>query len=63
MSNCMEFQDLKNKAVEDLKEILASTAKELRGLQTQAKLNQLKQSHKVRQLKTIIARVKSILKV
>ena len=59
----MKFQDLKNKAGEDLQALLASSVKELRGLRTQAKMNQLKQSHKMAILRKTIAQIKMILKV
>lgn len=57
----MDFADLKNKNQEELNEILKKTQAELRLASAKAKLGQLKQNHTVKNLRVMIARIKTIL--
>ncbi len=57
----MEFAELKTKNAKDLKEILAEKRAELFELQLKARGKQLKQFHKISDLKKLIARAMTIL--
>lgn len=59
----MDFKDLQAKAKDELKELLATTTKELRVARAKAKLGQLKQVHTVSKMRTMIARIQTLLKV
>ena len=58
----MEWEDLKNKSVKELKELLSETRNELRNLYFQAHSRQLKQVHKIHLAKKTIARISTLLK-
>ncbi len=57
----MDFADLKNKNIEELKQLLAELSDEWRALSFKAKSGQLKQVHKIKQIKKDIARVSSLI--
>lgn len=58
----MQWEDLKNKGMEELKELLSATRHELQTLNFQAHSRQLKQVHKINAAKKLIARVSMLLK-
>lgn len=58
----MDWKDLKNKNAEELKEILAESRSELQNLIFQARIGQLKQVHKAKQVRKTIARIETLLK-
>ena len=58
----MEWEDLKNKSIAELKELLSQTRHELQSLNFQAHGRQLKQVHKINSAKKIIARISMLLK-
>ncbi len=57
----MQWEDLKNKSTQELKELLSETRHELQNLHFQAHSRQLKQVHKINSAKKIIARVSMLL--
>lgn len=57
----MEFEDIKNKSAEELKEMLKEKKEELRVLRFKASEQQLKQLHTVKKLKREIAQILSLL--
>lgn len=57
----MDFVDLKNKNIEELKQLLAELSDELRSLNFKAKGGQLKQVHKIKNVKKGIARVQFLI--
>ena len=58
----MQWEDLKNKGTQELKELLSATRHELQTLSFQAHGRQLKQVHKINLAKKVIARVSMLLK-
>lgn len=58
----MDFNDLKNRSAEELMEILAETRAEVRTLRFQAHSRQLKQNHRLADLRAVIAKIQTILK-
>jgi len=58
----MQWEDLKNKSAEDLKDILAEQRHELHSLSFQAHNRQLKQVHKINLVKKTIARATMLLR-
>jgi len=58
----MQWEDLKNKGTQELKELLSATRHELQTLYFQAHGRQLKQVHKINLAKKVIARVSTLLK-
>ena len=59
----MDFEDLKNKSQEELKELLATTTQEVRQSLAKAKLGHLKQVHTIANFRRTVARIKTLLKV
>lgn len=57
----MEFAEIKNKTVKELKELLSEKRVELFENQLKARAKQLKQFHKILDIKKIIARVMTLL--
>lgn len=57
----MDFADFKNKNVEDLKQLVAEQRDELRELNFKVKSGQLKQVHKLKEIKKGIARIMMLL--
>lgn len=57
----MQWEDLKNKSANELKELLSETRYELQNLYFQAHGRQLKQVHKINLAKKTIARVSMLL--
>lgn len=57
----MDFVDLKNKSAEDLYILLSEKTDELRGLNFKVKTGQLKQVHKIKEVRREIARVRMLL--
>jgi len=57
----MDFADLKNKNIEEIKQLLAELSDELRSLSFKAKSGQLKQVHKMKQVKKGIARAQFLI--
>lgn len=57
----MDFSELKNKNEAELKEILKEKQEELRALRFGAGSGQLKQVHKFKDIKRMVARIQSIL--
>ena len=57
----MDFQELKNKPVAELMELLAETEGELHALRLKAMSKSLKEVHKVRMARKLIARMKMLL--
>jgi len=57
----MDFADLKNKNNEELKQLLAEHSDELRSLNFKVKSGQLKQVHKLKEIKKEIARIQMLL--
>lgn len=58
----MEWDELKNKGPEELKEILAETRAQLHGTRVLARAGQLKQVHKISDMRKTIARISMLLK-
>jgi ribosomal protein L29 len=58
----MQWEDLKNKSTQELKELLSATRHELQTLNFQAHSRQLKQVHKINLAKKVIARASMLLK-
>ncbi len=58
----MDFEEIKTKKTEELKEILANLRDELRELKFKAHSRQLKQHHKIDDLKKTVARICMVLK-
>jgi large subunit ribosomal protein L29 len=58
----MQWEDLKNKSKQELKELLSETRHELQNLYFQAHSRQLKQVHKINLTKKTIARISMLLK-
>lgn len=59
----MDFVDLKNKGEKELREILATLRAQARELRFRALSRQLKQVHKVNDLRKTIARIQTLLKL
>ena len=57
----MDFQELKNKPVAELMELLAETEGELHALRLKAMSKSLKQVHKVKMARKLIARINMLL--
>ena len=57
----MDFEDLKNKSTDELKELLAETRTELQKLRFEAHAKQLKQVHKISAARQTIARIMTLL--
>ncbi|HSR88824.1 MAG TPA: 50S ribosomal protein L29 [Candidatus Udaeobacter sp.] len=57
----MQWEDLKNKSVAELKELLSENRQELQNLYFQAHGRQLKQVHKIGSIKKVIAQVSMLL--
>lgn len=58
----MQWEDLKNKSKTELNELLTEIGYELHGLSFQAHNRQLKQVHKIKQLKKTVARISALLR-
>ncbi|MBT4153060.1 MAG: 50S ribosomal protein L29 [Candidatus Magasanikbacteria bacterium] len=58
----MELQELQQKSVQDLRELLAETRQELRELRFKASEGQLKTIHKISVARKTIARILTILR-
>ena len=58
----MELQELQQKSVQDLRELLAETRQELRELRFKASEGQLKRIHKISVARKTIARILTILR-
>ena len=58
----MQWEDLKNKSKQELKELLSETKYALQNLYFQARSRQLKQVHKINLAKKTIARISMLLK-
>lgn len=59
----MDFVDLKNKGEKELREMLATLRAQARELRFRALSRQLKQVHKVNDLRKTIARIQTLLKL
>jgi len=57
----MDFNEIKNKNQEELREILAAQRLELRNLKARAKNQQLKQFHKIKETRKLVARINTLL--
>ncbi len=57
----MDFDELKNKPVAELRELLAETEGELHALRLKVANKSLKEVHKVNQARKLIARIKMLL--
>ena len=57
----MDFQDLKNKSVAELRELLVNEQGTLHALRTKDKAKQLKQVHKLKLSRQTIARITMLL--
>ncbi|MDD2758270.1 MAG: 50S ribosomal protein L29 [Patescibacteria group bacterium] len=57
----MDFEEIKTKSPVELKELLADKQEELRGLRFKLQSQQLKQMHKVADIKKTIARIETFL--
>ncbi|TAN34072.1 50S ribosomal protein L29 [Patescibacteria group bacterium] len=57
----MDWAELKNKGESELKELLAQTRRELHESRTLARARQLKQVHKIGELKKTAARINMLL--
>lgn len=58
----MEWEDIKNKSVKDLNDLLSEKRVDLYSLNLQARGGQLKQVHKIKQLRREIAKILTALK-
>ena len=58
----MTFAELEKKSAADLTKLLAEQREELRELRFKLAANQLKQNHKVKETKRLIARIQTRLK-
>ncbi len=58
----MELQELQQKSVQDLRELLAETRQELRELRFKASEGQLKTIHKISATRKTIARILTIIR-
>lgn len=58
----MQWEDLKNKSANELKELLSENRQELQNLYFQAHGRQLKQVHKINSVKKVIARISTLLR-
>ena len=59
----MDFQELKNKPVAELMELLAETEGELHALRLKAMSKSLKEVHKVKTARKLIARINMLLMI
>lgn len=57
----MDFTELKNKTVEELKKILAENREEARSLRFKSKNKQLKSWNKIKEVKRVIAQINTVL--
>lgn len=57
----MEFAEIKNKSAAELTELLKEQEAELYRLALAARTNQLKQVHKIKQVRRAVARIKTAL--
>ncbi|OGH87492.1 MAG: 50S ribosomal protein L29 [Candidatus Magasanikbacteria bacterium RIFOXYC2_FULL_42_28] len=58
----MDFEELKNKSVKDLQDLLSDLGAQARGLRFRALSRELKQVHRVAEVRKTIARIKTLLK-
>ncbi len=58
----MDFSELKNRTVAELKKIVAESREELRELRFKARNQQLKQNHRLAQIRQTIARAMMLIK-
>ncbi len=58
----MDFAELKNKSVKELQEMLSTLGSQARGLRFRALSRELKQVHRVDNVRKTIARIKTLLK-
>ncbi len=58
----MKLQELKEKSIDELNTIIVDTKKQLFDLRLQKSLQKLENTAKIRQLKTVIAQAKTLIK-
>lgn len=58
----MKLQELKEKSIDELNELIVDTKKQLFDLRLQKSLHKLENTAKIRQLKTVVAQAKTLIK-
>lgn len=58
----MKLQEIKEKSIEELKELIIDSKKQLLNLRMQKALQKLENTSQIGQLKTVIAQAKTIIK-
>ena len=58
----MKLQDLKEKSIDELNSLIVDTKKQLFDLRLQKSLQKLENTAQIRQLKTVIAQAKTLIK-
>ena len=58
----MKLQDLKEKSIDELNALIVDTKKQLFDLRLQKSLQKLENTAQIRQLKTVIAQAKTLIK-
>ena len=58
----MKLQELKEKSIDELNALIVDTKKQLFHLRLQKSLNKLENTAQIRQLKTVVAQAKTLIK-
>lgn len=58
----MKLQELKEKSIDELKALIVDTKKQLFDLRLQKSLQKLENTAQIRQLKTVVAQAKTLIK-
>lgn len=58
----MKLQELKEKSIDELNALIVDTKKQLFDLRLQKSLNKLENTAQIRQLKTVVAQAKTLIK-
>ena len=58
----MKLEELKEKTIEELNELIVDTKKQLFDLRLQKSLQKLENTAQIRQLKTVVAQAKTLIK-